>query len=104
MIHRDTRECTDQHAASSQWCQDNAQRTLLNAGVCGADWDTMLIFIDTLLDYREQGLVQGLEDQMGDMGHYNRAAYDMPKLDYGPHIVTPYKEYRRTDEARWMHK
>jgi hypothetical protein len=89
----------DHHSASRDWIEANADRTLLNAGVVGADRATMLTFIGRLLDTWSQNR----SDAAGDMGYFNRAAYTMNPVT-GPRITTLFKANQPTEWSLWRHK
>lgn len=88
------------HHASAAWIADNADRTLLNAGVVGADRATMLTFIGRLLSAWSADPA----DAAGDMGYFNRAAYSMPNVVTGPRITTIFKTHQPTEWSLWRHK
>lgn len=95
---------SDNHPASREWIVAHADHQLLNAGVCGGDRDTMLTFIDLLVDKHEEALAQELQDVF-DMGYFCRAAYSMPRHETGPHIVTEFWKYQYDDKhAIFRHK
>lgn len=87
------------HSASLPWIDANADRTLLNAGVVGADRDTMLTFINRLLG----AWAENQSDAAGDMGYFNRAAYSLKPVT-GPRITTVFKTNQPTDWSLWRHK
>jgi hypothetical protein len=43
------------------------------------------------------------EDKVGDMGHFNEAAYSMT-VQTGPRITTLFKANQRTEHSKWRHK
>jgi len=88
-----------QHTASLPWIDANPDRTLLNAGVVGADRQTMLTFIGRLLGYWSENKA----DKPGDMGYFNRAAYTLP-VQTGPRITTVFKANQPTEWSLWRHK
>lgn len=94
----------DNHPASHDWIVEHADQPLLNAGVVGGDRDILLEFMDRLLGFWEQGLAEGKQDTVGDMGYFCRAAYSMPH-EAGPHITTEFWKFDRTNTtAIFRHK
>ena len=87
------------HPASRPWIEANADRTLLNAGVVGADRATMLTFIGRLLAHWSADPA----DTAGDMGYFNRAAYSMT-VQTGPRITTLFKADQASPWSLWKHK
>lgn len=94
----------DNHHASRPWIDDHPNLPLINAGVIGADRDTMLDFTALVLRYWAEGVTDGLSDQAGDMGFVNRAAHSMPRLVTGPPITTLFKGNERNTFSLWKHK
>ncbi len=86
------------HPASLQWIRDNPDLTLLNAGVVGADRDTMLTFTARLL-----GAWAADRADADDMGYFNRAAHSMNPVT-GPRITTVFKAEKPTEWSLWKHK
>lgn len=86
------------HPAVADWITENADRTLLNAGVVGGDRDTMLTFMGRLIEL----WVQNPSDEL-DMGYFNRAAYSMNPVT-GPRITTVFKANSPTEWSLWRHK
>lgn len=93
----------DHHGASRPWIEANADEPLLNAGVVGADRDTMLTFIGRLLRVWGEAKMSGGHDQAGDMAYFNRAAYSMSPVS-GPRITTLFKGDERNNWSLWKHK
>lgn len=91
------------HDFTREWITANAHRTLLNAGVVGADRATMLEFTRRLLGLWSSSVVAKREDKGGDMGHFNEAAYSMT-VETGPRITTLFKANQRTEHSKWRHK
>jgi hypothetical protein len=91
------------HEFSREWITANANRTLLNAGVVGADRTTMLEFTRRLIGLWSSSVVAKREDKVGDMGHFNEAAYSMT-VQTGPRITTLFKANQRTEHSKWRHK
>lgn len=93
----------DNHAASRPWIEANRSEPLLNAGVVGADRDTMLTFISRLLRVWAEAKLNGSHDKAGDMAYFNRAAYSMSPV-FGPQITTLFKAEERNAWSLWKHK
>lgn len=93
----------DHHGASRPWIEANRNEPLLNAGVVGADRDTMLTFISRLLRVWTEAKLGGGHDQAGDMAYFNRAAYSMSPV-FGPQITTLFKAEERNAWSLWKHK
>lgn len=93
----------DNHEASAEWIKENADKTLLNMGVVGGDRGTVLMFSYLLLNLWKEGLAEGKQDRLGDMGYGNRAAYSM-KHETGPHIVTEFWKNERNTWSLFRHK
>lgn len=93
----------DNHAASRPWIEANRHEPLLNAGVVGADRDTMLTFIARLLRVWSEATMAGGVDKAGDMAFFNRAAYSMSPVT-GPQITTLFKADERNGWSLWKHK
>lgn len=86
------------HPASGEWIAANADKTLLNAGVVGADRETMLAFIGRLLKCWAEN-----PSDSADMAYFNRAAYTMNPVT-GPRITTIFKANSPTEWSLWRHK
>ena len=93
----------DNHAGSRSWIEANSTEPLLNAGVVGADRDTMLTFIGRVLRAWTEARIGGREDKAGDMAYFNRAAYTMSPVS-GPRITTLFKGDERNNWSLWKHK
>lgn len=93
----------DNHAASRPWIEANRNEPLFNAGVVGADRETMLTFISRLLRVWSEAKMSGGHDKAGDMAFFNRAAYSMSPVS-GPKITTLFKGDERNNWSLWKHK
>lgn len=90
----------DNHPSVADWIPDNAERTLLNAGILGADRDTLLEFIGQLLVTLD-------EADATDMGAFNKVAWSSwsGRLIFGERVHTVFRaEDRGNDFAWWRHK
>ena len=93
---RDNHQCA--------WIDANADKTLLNAGVVGADRETMLTFCSKIIALWSAAAARGQADKAGDMAYFNQAAYSMTNIVTGPRITTLFKANQRSDHALWKHK
>jgi hypothetical protein len=91
------------HAASRDWLEANATRTLLNPGVVGGDRKTVIALCDDIIALYYEAKDAGKSDRVGDMGYFQRAAYGMTHQT-GPRIVTAYKRFERNNHSLWSHK
>lgn len=93
------------HAASRDWITTHAGHTLLNAGLVGGDRVTVMEFMHRLIGLWATDHANGMHDAKGDMAHFNRAAYSMPQVEFGPQINTVFKAYDHDNKyAYWRHK
>lgn len=85
------------HPPLREWMAANADRTLLNPGIVGADRETLLRLCERMAA-NEWGLVM-------DEGPFNKIAYEeFPGFVTGPMVHTLYKAEETESAAWWKHK
>lgn len=92
----------------------NPNLTLLNAGVFGGDRQTVINFLQNLINYwfnREINVFRGKEHnrhELGDMGGFNYVAYTKHshQIQTGSHVTTVFKKEQTAvnSPAWWKHK
>lgn len=88
------------HRSLEQWCNDNADLHLLNAGLLGGDRVTVLDFVTDLCDHWPNR-------DLTDMAAFNYVAYSdkwRGRWVTGDVVHTEYRSYSRNDHSWWAHK
>lgn len=89
------------HHSIRTWAKGHKFLPLLNAGICGGDWNTVFGFLSRLID----GALLAAEAQhdMTDMGAFNRTAWDNygERLVFGPRVHTVFTEYENDNGYSW---
>lgn len=89
------------HTSVRQWARLHPRFDLLNAGLCGGDFNTVFGFLNRLIDY-----YFGDSDDAGDMtdmGAFNRCAWEnyLSLLVYGPEVHTIFTAYEGDNGHSW---
>ena len=91
------------HEPYREWITEHHFDQLLNAGVVGGDYDTMLRFSHAMVREIMHVLSTGGEIA-GDMATFNKIARSWPSLHYGPDVTTVFKANERNDYSSFKHK
>lgn len=92
------------HPHYRQWIADNGRRQLLNAGVVGGDYDTVLEFAAAMVREIMEVLSAGGRID-GDMASFNKVAHSWEgRVEWGNQWVTPFKADQRNDYSAFKHK
>ena len=86
-----------------EFMRKHSKSILLNAGVIGGDRETMLNFLDKLIDLYHKTK----EDyQMTDMALFNFVLYTYfsDKIEHGRKVTNVFKSYTKNEKSWWKHK
>lgn len=93
------------HPAHRDWCEANAGRQLLNAGVIGGDHATVLAFCHAIIRELTRCLEAGADIGVGDMAAFNKTANEWPgETIHGPQVTTVFKAEERNPWSWFRHK
>lgn len=84
--------------------EDNKDRTLLNAGVIGGDYSTIINFLN-LSTYYHSNNSKGLS-RSTDMAIFNYVVHKhfLESVHHGDTVTTEFKKYLYSNESWWKHK
>lgn len=92
----------DNHPSHRGWVSDHQDLTLMNPGIIGGTRATVIAWLEDVVREWESADRTG---DVGDMATINAVAHMWrDRIDYGPRLVTVFRQQQRNDFSAWRHK